>query len=145
MYKKSDFWLDTSKICLVLGATTAWPIHNFLPEASGAWSKYTGPNWLVLSPYFYLEFCIQIFIVQYRKQDMLEILKDYGKTSINPKEVAQVFGMWKKIVLLTKVQWDIKPAQSFLFVWAAALNLTEGFVWGSTGVVVSIEGFIWGL
>ncbi len=24
---------------------------------------------------------------------MLEILKDYGKTSINPKEVARVFGM----------------------------------------------------
>jgi hypothetical protein len=28
----------------------------------------------------------------HRKQDMLDILKEYGKTLINPKEVARVFG-----------------------------------------------------
>ena len=28
----------------------------------------------------------------FRKQDMLDILKDYGKTQLNPKEVARVLG-----------------------------------------------------
>ena len=33
-----------------------------------------------------------LHMISCRKQDMMDILKDYGKTQVNPKEVARVFG-----------------------------------------------------